>query len=121
MCAYRSIHGEPEHIVQQVVPDRADDIRRAHNIPSSSSLLAVCEELVLLPRLRSARSLRALDSYTRIVEVVLQRDPRVRFEGRRGNRPDVEAVMLRTCGTINRVISTMDQRAYPSGGENASE
>jgi hypothetical protein len=80
MCLHGAIDGEADHVVEQVVTDGADNVRRPHHVPLGAGLLAICVERILLW----------------VVEIGLERYPGVCLERRVRGRADVEAILLGT-------------------------
>jgi hypothetical protein len=80
MGLYGAVDGKANHVVQKIVTDSTDDVRRSDYIPLSTSLLAVRVECVLL----------------RVVEVGFECYSRIGLERWVRSRANVEAILLGT-------------------------
>ena len=48
MCLHSRINREANHVVEQIVSDGSDDVRRSDDVPLSADFFAVCEQGILL-------------------------------------------------------------------------
>ena len=78
MSLHCAIDGKSHHVIEQIIPDGADNVRWPDHIPLRPRFLAVCGERILLW----------------VVEIVLQRHARIGLERRVGSWAYMETIVL---------------------------